>query len=261
MALHALVIGVAGAALSPMGAVKAPEDVYVAFEFEETNIDETANELEVPSAQPAIREEAVDVSNKQPESLTPQADQAIDKVSNAELIPEPASLAEVPVEASNEQVPVVAEAVSSEPPLAVSEPPKASPVEPPANVTASAVPQFADSDREVARIPAVWGNAGESGGLSANPSVSNADYLALVMRHLEQRKVYPLAARKRGMEGDITITFVITADGKADKISATGEHRYLVQAAEQSVRQASPFPVPSGATFDARLVIRYRLDE
>jgi protein TonB len=246
MALHALVIGAVGAALSPMKAVEASNELYVAFEFDEPDVNEAANDLDVPPSQ------------------TEQVDDAIaDKISNAEVMPEAAALAEAPVEA-----PVAVEDAANEAPLTENEPLKPPEVEAPANVAASPVPQFADN-REPTQIPAAWGNVnessrrppGEASAPVANPPAPSADYLALVMRHLEQRKVYPLAARKRGMEGDITVTFVITADGKAEKISATGAHRYLIQAAEQSVRQASPFPVPAGAAFNARLVIRYRLDE
>ncbi|MDR3304318.1 MAG: hypothetical protein LBS86_07905, partial [Treponema sp.] len=83
-ALHALVIVVAGAALSPIEARKAPEDVYVAFEFEEANTD------------------TVDIAAPPPETppLTPQI---VPSAEVAEVIeekmPEPAPLAaQLPVE-------------------------------------------------------------------------------------------------------------------------------------------------------------------
>jgi TonB family protein len=110
------------------------------------------------------------------------------------------------------------------------------------------------------------GESGEADGAAREGAggpvgASDTDYLALILAHLERRKVYPYAARKRGAEGDIAVSFVINGDGKAGNITVHGENRYLVLAAEQSVRQASPFPPPTNTVFQASLVISYRLEE
>jgi TonB family protein len=107
-------------------------------------------------------------------------------------------------------------------------------------------------------VPAVRGNGG--GGTAA-------DYMALVMRRLEEKKVYPLSVRKRGIEGDVTVDFTIGRNGAVTGITlADAAHRFLGQAAVETVRSASPFPAApaadnQGKDYPVRVTIRYRLEE
>jgi protein TonB len=105
---------------------------------------------------------------------------------------------------------------------------------------------------------------------SGPPAASSAafgqpDYLALVMRRLEEKKIYPLAVRKRGIEGDVTLDFTIGRNGEVDGVAlAASDHRFLAQAAVETVRSASPFPALSGMNrqeYPVRVTIRYRLEE
>ncbi|MDR1176424.1 MAG: energy transducer TonB, partial [Treponema sp.] len=50
-------------------------------------------------------------------------------------------------------------------------------------------------------------------GPTGKSPMTDTEYLALVMGRLEQYKIYPLSVRKRGIEGDITVVFVIQRDG------------------------------------------------
>jgi TonB family protein len=96
-------------------------------------------------------------------------------------------------------------------------------------------------------------------------ALSEADYLALVMGRLEQNKVYPLAVRRRGIEGNITVAFTIKGDGKVSDIQLadTTGHRLLAQAAFQTIRSSSPFPVPENQNGDytVQVTIRYQLED
>jgi protein TonB len=97
-------------------------------------------------------------------------------------------------------------------------------------------------------------------GNSAPRAPAKRDYLALVLGLLEANKIYPLSARKRGLEGEVALSFVIEEDGKVRTVAASGAHAFLLDAARESVRRASPFPPPEGGGFEARLTIVYRLE-
>ncbi|MDR1618087.1 MAG: TonB family protein [Treponema sp.] len=108
--------------------------------------------------------------------------------------------------------------------------------------------------------------AAEGGGAFAE-----TDYMALIMRRLEEKKVYPLSVRKRGIEGDVTVDFTIGRNGAVTGIVlADSAHRFLGQAAIETVRSASPFPAIPNALkvinnqekeYPVRVTIRYRLEE
>lgn len=69
-------------------------------------------------------------------------------------------------------------------------------------------------------------------------------YLQLLMKHIDAHKFYPAAARRRGIEGEVQISFELTADKSACNIEADGSVSVLERAAIQAVRDASPFPEP-----------------
>jgi protein TonB len=93
--------------------------------------------------------------------------------------------------------------------------------------------------------------------------MSEDDYLALILRRLEEKKVYPLAMRKRGIQGDVSVSFTVRPDGSLGALQppANAGHPFLAQAAAETVRAASPFPVMEGRAGDyaVRITIRYQL--
>jgi protein TonB len=95
--------------------------------------------------------------------------------------------------------------------------------------------------------------------------MTDAEYLALIMGRLEKHKIYPLSVRKRGIEGDVTVEFTIKRDGTVSALSMADPsgHRFLVQAAFETIHSASPFPVMEGREGDytARVSIRYQLED
>ncbi len=67
------------------------------------------------------------------------------------------------------------------------------------------------------------------------------------IRDLIQRKVtYPLYARKKGWEGKVSVSFVISPEGKVSniRISQSSGRDVLDKSALDAVRKASPFPKP-----------------
>ncbi|ADK80868.1 TonB family protein [Sediminispirochaeta smaragdinae DSM 11293] len=94
---------------------------------------------------------------------------------------------------------------------------------------------------------------------------STVEYRRLVLNRLEACKIYPLAARKRELEGDVTLYFTIQPDGSIGELllKDSTAHKFLIAAAMKSVHQAEPFPAPPGdGTTDIEMVvtIRYRLE-
>jgi TonB family protein len=141
--------------------------------------------------------------------------------------------------------------------------------------TAAEVPAEAVSGNAVrAAFPggagagAFRGNGAAAGrGGTAGGTAAEADYMALIMRRLEEKKVYPLSVRKRGIEGDVTVDFTIGRNGAVTGITlADSAHRFLGQAAAETIRSADPFPAApalnnEGKDYPVRVTIRYRLEE
>lgn len=69
-------------------------------------------------------------------------------------------------------------------------------------------------------------------------------YFAEVMQHIAQFKRYPKSAKRRGIEGNIPISFVIQANGMLSHIHISQGHPRLQKAARKALRQAQPLPIP-----------------
>jgi len=76
--------------------------------------------------------------------------------------------------------------------------------------------------------------------------VASNDYFEMVRLRIESHKRYPNAAKRRQIEGRVTVRFVIEPDGRISslKIVKSTRHRALNQAALSAVKEASPFPRP-----------------
>ncbi|MDR0600775.1 MAG: energy transducer TonB, partial [Treponema sp.] len=119
---------------------------------------------------------------------------------------------------------------------------------------------------EAAEIPAATENAAVPGDAGSAAGNAAAGYLALIMRRLEEKKVYPFSVRKRGIEGDVTVDFTIGPNGTVAGVTLVdSDHRFLSQAAAETIRSASPFPaLPARVNtipYPVRVTIRYRLEE
>jgi TonB family protein len=115
-----------------------------------------------------------------------------------------------------------------------------------------------------AETPAgIAGAAGALAGFPGSRAMAETDYIALLLRRLEEKKVYPLAMRKRGIAGDVALFLTIRSDGSLGSIRA-GEnpHPFLADAALQTARSASPFPVWEGrrGEYSLQVTLRFQLE-
>ena len=115
-------------------------------------------------------------------------------------------------------------------------PPLPKPPAPPAPTTAAAdkVPVVSEAVSGTVADPALVEKAKQ-------------EYLRRLMAHIEKHKHYPRAARRRYIEGDVTVTFTLQAGGKVTDLSVEGAQAVLSGAAKRAVEEALPLPEPPSA--------------
>lgn len=81
---------------------------------------------------------------------------------------------------------------------------------------------------------------------SAQPSGTTNDYFSLVRRKIENRKRYPLLARRNQQQGQVVARFTILPDGSVSGLELAGAcpHASLNEAALAAVQSATPFDKP-----------------
>ena len=88
-------------------------------------------------------------------------------------------------------------------------------------------------------------------------------YLAELMKYIEKHKFYPKTARRRGIQGDIHISFMLFADGTTKQIMTQGASDILQKSAKKSVIKAIPMPKPPSVIhcpMHCEFTMRYALD-
>jgi len=109
--------------------------------------------------------------------------------------------------------------------------------------------------------------AGESDGDAGGDSDDRAlsDYEARIVARLKRYKVYPRAARARGLTGRVRLSFHVAADGRVrDATLASGSGSMVLdQAALDMLADASPLPAPPASIarngLDLTVPVAYRL--
>jgi protein TonB len=133
--------------------------------------------------------------------------------------------------------------------VAIAEPAASAAERPPADPAAPAQPAAGAPDSPRPPGDPTSNRAGVPDSLkpAGNPT-SNEDgirsFLAQVRRRIDQSKQYPFAARRRHMEGRVTVRFAIRPDGSVDQLEVAKSSKIplLDKAALEAVRQAAPFP-------------------
>lgn len=133
--------------------------------------------------------------------------------------------------------------------VAKAEPAASAPERPPADQAAPVQPAAGAPDSLKPPENPTSNHAGtpDSPRPAGNPT-SNHDairsFLAEVRRRIDQSKQYPFAARRRYMEGRVTVRFAIRPDGSVDQLEVAKSSKIplLDKAALEAVRQAAPFP-------------------
>lgn len=70
------------------------------------------------------------------------------------------------------------------------------------------------------------------------------NYFNHLILHIERFKFYPGSARRRGIEGKVSVCFDLNSDGSISGLTVDSKHRILKQAAEEAIKSALPMPLP-----------------
>jgi len=129
---------------------------------------------------------------------------------------------------------------------------------PAADVGAAAPAASGATARAVGALAAV--SAGPPGnGEGGDPL---AAYVARVRDAIARHKKYPSLARRRGIEGRVTLRLSIASDGTVSSSTTLGSPPVLLaRSALAAVASASPFDPPPSGSLEIEVPIRYALNE
>jgi len=89
-----------------------------------------------------------------------------------------------------------------------------------------------------------------------------ADYIARLQRAIDAHKSYPPMARRRGIEGVVTVRLAIDATGGLVRTALVGRApEMLARSTREAVDRASPFPPPPGGPLQIEFPVRYEIVE
>ena len=81
--------------------------------------------------------------------------------------------------------------------------------------------------------------------LAPVPQVSEREsYLARLLAHIDSHKFYPRSARRRGIIGEVKVSFYLHRDGSIEDLQITGGSKVLRKAARQAIYNAQSLPKP-----------------
>ena len=89
------------------------------------------------------------------------------------------------------------------------------------------------------------------------------NYLARLLAHIDSHKFYPRSARRRGVKGDVQVSFYLNRDGTIRDLQVTGGSKLLRQAARKAIQSALSLPQPPekmGLQEPIRFGMVYRLE-
>jgi len=85
-------------------------------------------------------------------------------------------------------------------------------------------------------------------------------FLSLVMNCIEKCKYYPSSARRRGMNGEVTVDFTLMPNGQVEGIDVVGRHKVLCMAAAEAVKKAQLPTPPGNEPYKVKFVMEYALE-
>ena len=88
-------------------------------------------------------------------------------------------------------------------------------------------------------------------------------FLARLLAHIDSHKFYPRSARRRGVNGEVQVSFYLLRDGTIRDLQITGSSKVLRQAARQAIHNALSLPHPPealGLQEPIRFGMIYRLE-
>ena len=96
---------------------------------------------------------------------------------------------------------------------------------------------------------------------NAQPEIAKEDYRDVVYRKIRGSVKYPVRAKKRNLQGHVTIAVTIDADGNIAELEVTQSsgHRELDRAVLKAVRESAPFSSPPDGPVIVIIPIQFRL--
>ena len=88
------------------------------------------------------------------------------------------------------------------------------------------------------------------------------DYLSRILSMIQSHKHYPYSARRRHLEGDIHVSFLVDQHGHISDLHMTGGSSVLRSSTRLAIEDALPFPVPSrllSQPMHSQFIMQYRL--
>lgn len=144
--------------------------------------------------------------------------------------------------------PIAAEAPALEP---------ASPAEPAADGAGAAVEGAATALAAVGSGPP---GAGTGSGNGSGGADALAAYIAGLQRAIDAHKSYPPLARRRGIEGVVTVRLAIDAAGTLERTALVGSSpALLARSTREAVDRAGPFLPPPGGPLQIEFPVRYEI--
>ncbi|VAX12856.1 hypothetical protein MNBD_GAMMA24-1345 [hydrothermal vent metagenome] len=99
-------------------------------------------------------------------------------------------------------------------------------------------------------------------GKGSQPSLLKQHYLSALLSHIESFKYYPQSARRRGLNGEVNVSFELLGTGRITDLVISGGPLLLQRASKQAVQQAVPMPTPPAEVptpMQMSLVMQYQL--
>ncbi|MDQ6956947.1 MAG: energy transducer TonB [Mariprofundaceae bacterium] len=87
-------------------------------------------------------------------------------------------------------------------------------------------------------------------------------YLSRILSKIQSHKNYPYSARRRHIEGDVHVSFMVDAQGHISGLHLTGGSSALRLSTRRAIEDSLPFPVPSAIlsqSMHSQFVMQYRL--
>lgn len=131
---------------------------------------------------------------------------------------------------------------------------------------AEALPSLSPQAEEIATEPpsskeTILASTGDEVARASSMATDDAAYALLVRSLLLERRIYPLAAQRLGLEGTVELAFTIGLDGlvAAYDIDAAAVAPSLIEAAQRTLAAAQPFPPPLRPTA-VRVKLVYKIN-
>jgi protein TonB len=104
------------------------------------------------------------------------------------------------------------------------------------------------------------GGTGSEAGSGSGGGDALAAYIAGLQRAIDTHKSYPPMARRRGIEGVVTVRLAIDALGGLEATALVGRPpEILARSTREAVARAGPFPPPPGGRLQVEFPVRYEI--